>query len=40
MPTIAASRRPSVTNTSATTDSVANISFEMRSFALSFAVCP
>ncbi len=39
-PTIAASRRPSVRNTSATTESVANSSFEMRSFALSFAVCP
>ena len=34
MPTIAASRRPSVMKTSATTDSVANSSFEIRSFRL------
>ena len=39
-PTIAASRRPSATSTSATTDSVANTSFEIRSFAFSSAVLP
>ena len=39
-PTITASRRPSVTNTSATTDSVANTSFSMSLTALSFAVSP
>ncbi len=39
-PTIAASRRPSVTSTSATTAAVANRSLLMRSFALSSAVRP
>ena len=40
MPTIAASRRPSATNTSATTDSVANSSLPISIFALSSAVRP
>ena len=40
VPTITASRRPSVKNTSATTDSVANSSFWISCFALSFAVAP
>ena len=39
-PTITASRRPSVTNTSATTDSVAKTSFWMSFTALSLAVSP
>ena len=39
-PTMTASRRPSATSTSATTEAVANSSFEMRSFALSSAVRP
>ena len=39
-PTMTASRRPSVTSTSATTEAVANSSFEMSSFALSSAVRP
>ena len=39
-PTIAASRRPSATNTSATTDSVANSSLSISIFALSSAVRP
>ncbi len=40
VPTMAASRRPSAMNTSATTDSVANSSFLMRVLALSLAVAP
>ena len=40
MPTIAASRRPSVAKTRTTTESVAKTSFLMRLFALSSAVAP
>ena len=40
MPTIAASRQPSATNTSATTESVANSSLPISIFALSSAVRP
>ena len=39
-PTMTASRRPSATSTSATTESVANSSLEISSFALSSAVRP
>ena len=39
-PTIAASRRPRVANTRATTDSVANTSFWISFIALSLAVSP
>ena len=39
-PTITASRRPSATKTSATTESVANSSLVIRSLALSSAVRP
>ena len=39
-PTITASRRPSATHTSATTDSVAKISFWISFCALSLAVSP
>ena len=40
VPTMAASRRPSAINTSATTDAVANNSFWMSFWALSLAVAP
>ena len=40
VPTITASRRPSAAQTSATTDSVAKISFWISFIALSFAVSP
>ena len=40
VPTIAASRRPSARNTSATTEAVANSSFWMSFSALSLAVAP
>ena len=40
LPTISASRRPSDAHTSATTDSVAKISFLISWLALSFAVAP
>ena len=40
LPTMAASRLPSVSNTSATTDAVANSSFWMSICALSLAVAP
>ena len=40
LPTIADSRRPSVRNTSATTDAVANNSFSISFLALSLAVMP
>ena len=40
VPTITASRRPSATNTSATTESVAKSSFLISFFALSLAVAP
>ena len=39
-PTITASRRPSAAHTSATTESVAKMSFWMSFIALSFAVAP
>jgi hypothetical protein len=39
-PTMAASRRPSAKNTSATTDAVANSSFWISLFALSLADAP
>lgn len=40
VPTIAASRRPSAMNTSATTDSLANSSFWISFCALSLALAP
>ena len=40
LPTIAASRRPSAMNTSATTEAVANSSFWISFCALSLAVAP
>ena len=40
LPTMAASRRPSARNTSATTDAVANSSFWISFCALSLAVAP